>query len=274
MSLKLKRSLLAVLLAGAAVGAQAHKPWMLPSSTMIEGKDAWVSVDAAISEDLFDINHMPLKLDGLVITAPDGNVVKPENVMQGHMRSSFDVALSQPGTYKASIVSQNVMASYMLNGEMKRWRGSEEAFAKEVPGGAQDLKVTRMQSRLETFFSANTLSEGVFKPSGSGLEFVPVTNPTDLRTGEKATWRFLIDGKPAAGQAFSLIPGDVRFRGTLGEIRMVTDARGELTFTLPAGGRYMVSSSWPASQAPADGKPPAMPPRRLSYAATVEVMPQ
>lgn len=274
MSLKFKRSLLAVLLAGAAVGAQAHKPWMLPSSTMIEGKDAWVTIDAAISEDLFDVNHMPLKLDGLVVTAPDGSTVKPENVMQGHMRSSFDVALNQSGTYKASIVSQNVMASYTLNGETKRWRGSEEALVKEVPAGAQDLKVSRMQSRLETFFSANALSDGVFKPSGSGLEFMPLTNPTDLRAGEKATWRFLIDGKPAAGQAFSLIPGDVRFRGMLGEIRLVTDTKGELTFTLPAGGRYMVSSSWPAQAPAGDGKPPVMPARRLSYAATVEILPQ
>jgi uncharacterized GH25 family protein len=200
--------------------------------------------------------------------------VTPQNLLTGHLRSSFDVQLAKPGTYKAAIVQQNVMASYMLNGEMKRWRGTEETFAKEIPAGATDVKATRMASRLETFFSANALSDGVFKPTGSGLEFVPVTNPTDLRSGEKATWRFLIDGKPAANQAFSLIPGGVRYRGVLGEIRMSTDAKGEITFTLPAGGQYMLSSSWPTAAPAADGERPAMPARRLSYAATLEVLAQ
>jgi hypothetical protein len=95
-----------------------------------------------------------------------------------------------------------------------------------------------------------------------------------LRAGEKATWRFLLDGKPAANQAFSLIPGGVRYRGTLGEIRQSTDAKGEITFTLPDAGMYLVSSGWPAAAAPVPGQPPQIPPRRVSYAATVEILPQ
>lgn len=276
-SIQLHKPLMALMLvglAGLAANAQAHKPWMLPSSAMVEGKDAWVTVDAAISEDLFDIDHMPLKLDALEIMGPDGARVTPQNVLVGHLRSSFDVQLAKPGTYKAAIVQQNVMGSYMLNGEMKRWRGTEETLAKDVPAGATDVKMSRMSSRLETFFSAESLSDAVFKPTGSGLEFVPVTNPSDLRAGEKATWRFLIDGKPAANQAFSLIPGGVRYRGVLGELRMSTDAKGEITFTLPAGGQYLLSSSWPASAPTADGARPPMQPRRLSYAATLEVLAQ
>ena len=65
----------------------------------------------------------------------------------------------------------------------------------------------------------------------------------------------------------------MRYRGTLGEIRHVTDARGELTFTIPAAGMYLVTSSWPA-QTREPGQPPQMPTRRVTYAATVEVLPQ
>jgi len=99
-------ALMLAALAGLGANAQAHKPWMLPSSAMVEGADAWVTVDAAISEDLFDINHMPLKLDALEITGPDGARVTPQNVLVGHLRSSFDVQLVKPGTYKAASCSK------------------------------------------------------------------------------------------------------------------------------------------------------------------------
>lgn len=263
-----------LLLSGISMQAQAHRPWLLPSSTMVDAKEAWVTVDAAISEDLFDIDHMPLKLDDLKITGPDGAAVAPENVGTGKLRSTFDVKMVLPGTYKASIVQQNVFGSYQLNGETKRFRGSEATLAKDVPADAKDVKLSRMTSRLETFFSANSTSDGVFKPTGVGLEFVPVTHPNDMRAGEKATWRFLLDGKPAANQGFSLVPGGVKYRGVLGEIRQTTDAKGEITFTLPAAGMYLLSTSWPAMTPPTPGQPPVMVPRRLSYSATLEVLPQ
>lgn len=274
MLIKLKQPLLALALAGLALNASAHRPWMLPSSTMVDTKEPWVTVDAAISEDLFDIDFLPLKLEALEITGPDGQRVAPENSLTGKLRSSFDVKMAKPGTYKAAIVQQNVNGSYTLNGETKRFRGSEDSYAKDVPAGAENVKLSRMYSRLETFFSATSTSEAVFKPTGVGLEFVPVTHPNDMRAGEKATWRFLLDGKPAANQAFSLVPGGVRYRGVLGEIRQSTDAKGEITFTLPAAGMYYLSTSWPVSAPGEPGKPPVMPPRRVSYAATLEVLPQ
>ncbi|WP_426343582.1 DUF4198 domain-containing protein [Pseudoduganella sp. R-32] len=275
--MKLSKTLIALALAGAAFSAQAHKPWLLPSSSLVDSKEPWVTVDAAISEGLFDIDHQPLKLDGISITGPDGAKVEMLNALTGRLRSTFDVKMAKPGTYKIALVSQSVMASWKVNGEMKRWRGSEAELAANVPANAEELNVSRTASRLETFVSANKTDEAVFKPSGVGLELVPVTHPNDMRAGEQATWRFLLDGKPAANQAFSLIPGGVRYRGTLGEIRMATDAKGEISFKIPEAGMYLVSSSWPAAAAPQAGQQPGprqMPPRRVTYAATVEVLPQ
>ncbi|WP_300756604.1 DUF4198 domain-containing protein [Janthinobacterium sp.] len=271
---KVRKSLMVLALAGLSLSAHAHRGWMVPSSTMVESKDAWVTVDAAVSDGLFEIDHQPLRLDLLQITGPDGATVAPANVLTGRLRSVFDVKLEKPGTYKAAIVSQTVMASYKVNGEQKRFRGNEETFKKDVPADAQELKVTRTAGRLETFFSSGETSTAVFKPTGAGLEFVPVTHPNDLRAGEKATWRFLVDGKPAANLAFSLVPGGVRYRGVLGEIRQTTDAKGEITFTVPAAGMYYLSSSWPAAAPAVPGQPPAMPERRMTYAASVEVLPQ
>ncbi|MYM26893.1 DUF4198 domain-containing protein [Duganella sp. CY15W] len=279
--MNLQKTLIALALAGmslVSLSAQAHKPWLLPSSTQVEaGRDgnAWVTVDAAISEGLFDIDHQPLKLDGIDITGPDGAKLAPENVNNGKLRNTFDLKLVKTGTYKIALVSQSVFGSYKdKEGNVKRFRGTEESLAKDVPADASEVKLSRTESRLETFVSNGDASKEVLKPTGKGLELVAVTHPTELRAGEKATFRFLLDGKPAANQGVSLIPGGVKYRGTLGEIRKTTDANGELTLVLPAAGAYMVSSSWPAAAPQAPGQPPQMPPRRATYAAIVDILPE
>lgn len=274
MSTKLTKSFITLLLAGLAFNAQAHKPWLLPSSTVLDEKDAWITVDAAISEGLFDIDHQPLKLDGVIVTGPDGAPVAYENVNLGKLRNTFDLKLAKPGTYKISQVTQNVAGSYTIDGATKRFRAPEDSYAKEIPAGAKDVVISHQYNRLETFVTSGAPTQTVLKPSGVGLELVPLTHPNDMRTGDTARWRFLVDGKPAAHLAFSLIPGGVRYRGTLGEIRQSTDANGEISFALPAPGMYMVSAATPAMAPPVDGKPAPMPAKRMSYAATVEVLPQ
>ena len=35
------------------MAAHAHRAWMLPSATVLSGNEPWVTVDAAVSNDLF-----------------------------------------------------------------------------------------------------------------------------------------------------------------------------------------------------------------------------
>ena len=58
---KFNKTLIALALAGATMTAHAHKPWLLPTSTIVESRDNWVTIDAAVSEGLFDVDHVPLK---------------------------------------------------------------------------------------------------------------------------------------------------------------------------------------------------------------------
>lgn len=254
--------------------AQAHRTWLLPSSTQVDGKDPWVTVDAAVSENLFDLDTNMLKLDGLSITGPDGAPVQPENAATGRLRSTFDVKLAKPGTYKIGLVTESVMANYKLNGEAKRWRGTMEAFTKEVPANAEELRSTRMHSRLETFVSAGKPNNSVFKPSGVGLELVPISHPTELQAGQKASFRVLLDGQPASGLGVSAIPGGVRYRGVLKEIRVATDAKGEFSITWPDAGMYWITASYPPRAESQPGQPAPQPARRVSYGGTFEVLPQ
>jgi hypothetical protein len=266
-----KKTILSLALAGLSFGASAHRGWMLPSTGFVEKEEAWVTIDGAVSEGLFEFDHVPLRMDGVTVTDPSGATSAATGAVLGKLRSTLDLRLPQDGTYRIAMVSNNVMGSYKLNGEEKRFRGPEASVAKEIPAGATDVQKSTTHTRMETFVSANKLSTGALKPSGEGLELVPVTHPNDLRAGETAKFRFQLDGKPLANFPFSLVPAGVKFRGTINEIRLSTDAKGEASFTLPAANRYWMSAKYPVEQPKGPGAPGS---RRYAYSATFEILPE
>jgi uncharacterized GH25 family protein len=266
-----KKTILSLALAGVSFAASAHRGWMLPSTGFVEKEEAWVTIDGAVSEGLFEFDHVPLRMDGVTVTDPDGLTTPATGAVLGKVRSTLDLRLPKDGTYRIAMVSNNVMGSYKLNGEEKRFRGTEQSVAKDIPAGATDVKKSSTHSRMETFVTANKLSTGALKPSGQGLELVPVTHPNDLRAGETAKFRFQLDGKPLANFPFSLVPAGVKFRGTINEIRISTDAKGEASFTLPDPNRYWLSAKFPVEQAKGPGEPGS---RRYAYSATFEILPE
>ncbi|WP_034302790.1 DUF4198 domain-containing protein [Herbaspirillum sp. RV1423] len=253
------------------LSASAHRTWMLPSATVLSGNDPWVTVDAAVSNDLFFFEHFPLKLDGLQVTAPDGATAKAENAYTGKYRSSFDVHLTQSGTYKLAILNQGLFASYKdANGQTRRWRGTAETFVREVPADAKDLQVSQMQGRIETFVTAGKPSKKALEITGAGLELQPITHPTDLVVGDTASFRLLLDGKPAANVKVEVVPGGVRYRDKLNDRDITTDADGKFSVTWPQPGMYWMEAS--VKDDKASVKPAKE--RRANYVATVEVLPQ
>jgi uncharacterized GH25 family protein len=268
----MKIALRAILLAAALLAplaSHAHKTWLLPSAT-VSTVDQWVTIDAAVSNDLFYFNHVPLRLDSLMITAPDGSKIAPENSHTGKYRSVFDIQLKQNGTYKVALLNQGVFASYEENGARKRWRGSAEKFATEVPANAKGLEVNESVGRIETFVTAGKPSDAALKPSNVGLELIPVTHPNDLFAGEASKFRFLLDGKPAANLNVVLQPGGTRYRNEQQEQQLKTDANGELSVTWSNPGMYWLESVLQDQKTSVRQAKQ----RRVSYVATFEVLPQ
>lgn len=269
-SLLARTGLTIALIAGMALPAAAHRTWMLPSATVLSGQDPWITVDAAVSNDLFYFEHVPLRLDGLQVIAPDGGEGKAENQATGKYRSTFDVHLDKPGTYKVAMASGGLMASWEEGGQRKRWRGTAETFAKEVPANAEKLQVTENFRRMEFFATAGKPTDTVLKPTGKGLELVPVTHPNDLFAGENATFQFVLDGKPAPDLEVSIIPGGIRYRNELGEMKLKTDKDGKLTVKWPAPGMYWMEADLEDNKTSV--KQAAK--RRASYNTTLEVLAQ
>jgi uncharacterized GH25 family protein len=222
--------------------ASAHRSWMVPSFTVLSG-DAWVTFDAAISNELFYADHRAMRLDGVTVYAPDGSVEKLQNASTGQYRSTFDVQLTKPGTYKIASASSTVMASWTESGEVKRFRGSPDDFAKQVPAGAADLKTVKSFNRNETFVTRDAPTDAVLKTTGKGLELAPVTHPNDLVAGEAATFKFLLDGKPAADLEVTFAPGNSRYRATPGDFKVKTGADGSFKVTFPEAGMYWLNAT-------------------------------
>jgi uncharacterized GH25 family protein len=281
---------------------QAHRSWLLPSGTIYSGQLPWVSVDAAVSNDIFYYEHNAAGLDNLLVVGPDGQPVQAENQAKGRYRSVFDVKLAQPGTYRIALVNDTLIASYKVGTETKRLRGSAESLAKDIPAEAQELRVSHSQNRVETFVTSGKPNGDALKPVGRGIELVPVTHPNDLVEGDTATFRFIDNGKPAAGYAAIVILGGLRYRSELGEMRMTTDEQGEIKVKWPAAGMYWVNVSPPRASVMGAGNVPggsnagsspsetpvaasavqptgpmgtlAEPVRRSGYSLTLEVLPR
>ncbi|HEY6644858.1 DUF4198 domain-containing protein [Povalibacter sp.] len=263
------RFVVVALAAAAPLTVHAHKAWLLPSTT-VTTVDQWVTVDAAVSNDLFYFNHVPLRLDGLVVTAPDGTQVKPENLSTSKYRTMFDLHLTQNGTYKLANINRGLTASYEEDGKVKRWRGTAEKFATEVPANAPKLQVAESAGRVETFVTAGKPTTEALKPSNIGLELIPVTHPNDLYANEEAKFRFILDGKPAADLEIEIVAGGTRYRDHQEEIKVKTDAKGEFAVTWPAPGMYWLEAGLQDNKTSLQQAKQ----RRASYVATFEVLQQ
>ncbi len=270
------RLIAAAALVSVPAALSAHRMWMLPSGTVFSDTSGWVTVDAAVSNDLFFFDHQPLRLDGVKVWQPDGSEGVLQNGATGRYRSVFDVRLDKPGTWKIGTQMTAVMGSFKVDGVEKRLgrRGPPQPGAPapltvaDIPANATDVKLAETSTRNEIFVTAGAPTTTVFRPTGKGLEFAPVTHPDELVAGETATFRFLVDGKPAPGLRVTIIPGGKRYRNDEGARELSTGADGVLSVTWPAAGMYWLN----ATLTDAKATTPRATERRMSYVTTLEVL--
>ena len=270
------RLIAAAALVSVPAALSAHRMWMLPSGTVFSDTSGWVTVDAAVSNDLFFFDHQPLRLDGVKVWQPDGSEGVLQNGATGRYRSVFDVRLDKPGTWKIGTQMNAVMGSFKVDGVEKRLgrRGPPQPGAPapltvaDIPANATDVKLAETSTRNEIFVTAGAPTTTVFRPTGKGLEFAPVTHPDELVAGETATFRFLVDGKPAPGLKVTIIPGGKRYRNDEGARELSTGADGVLSVSWPAAGMYWLN----ATLTDAKATTPRATERRMSYVTTLEVL--
>ncbi|WP_294336564.1 DUF4198 domain-containing protein [uncultured Sphingomonas sp.] len=277
------KTLTARLLAAAALlsipaGVSAHRLWLLPSGTIFSGTDSWVTVDMAASNDLFYADHQPGRLDGMKVWQPDGTPGQIQNGATGRYRSVFDVQLDKSGTWKIGTETNALMGSFKVDGVEKRIGGRPAMgpngqriaplTVADIPANATDVQLIEVSGRNEIFVTAGEPTRTVLKPTGKGLELDAVTHPDELVAGETAKFRFLVDGKPAAGLKVTIVPGGKRYRNAEGARELTTGADGMLAVDWPSAGMYWLNATYQDAKATI----PRATGRRMSYTTTLEVM--
>ena len=299
-----KRLLIAAAIASLSIGAaEAHRAWIVPSTSIVSGDNAYVSFDAAVSNDLFFADHMPMRVEGIVITAPDGSTAKPENAMVGKYRTTFDLKLDQKGTYRIAQVSSGggrggpppgmmaggapggqggeparpapvlgdpngpFMAQWTEGAETKRWRGTVAEFTAQGIDKKAGVELSTSNRRVETFVTSGEPSPVAL--TNKGLELAGGTHPNDLYSGEVVSLKFADNGKPAANVKFTIIAGADRYREDEGAIEVTTDTDGVAKVTFPAAGMYWLSGQSNAAIT-VEGKAVKS---QSSYVAVLEVLP-
>ncbi|MFD1789869.1 DUF4198 domain-containing protein [Sphingomonas floccifaciens] len=272
------RLLAAAALLSIPATVSAHRLWLLPSGTIFSGTDSWVTVDTAASNDLFYADHQPGRLEGMKVWQPDGTPGQIQNGATGRYRSVFDVQLNKPGTWKIGTETTALMGSFKVDGVEKRIGGRPgmgpngqrvaPLTVADIPANATDVQLTEVSGRNEIFVTAGEPTRTVLTPTGKGLELDAVTHPDELVAGEPAKFRFLVDGKPAAGLKVTVVPGGKRYRNAEGARELTTGADGVLSVDWPTAGMYWLNATYQDAKSTT----PRATGRRMSYTTTLEVM--
>lgn len=236
-----KRLLIAAAAASLMAGAaSAHRAWILPSTTVVSGENAWVTFDAAASNNLFFPDHRPMQVDAISITAPDGAALKPANATVGQYRTTFDLKLDQKGTYRIAQASSGLNASWKEGADTRRWRGTMQDYIAQGIDRKPGVELTASNRRVETFVTNGAPTP--LKLTGKGLELGGATHPNDLYSGEEISFTLTDNGKPAANVEVSIIAGGDRYRDEPGELKLKTGADGTVSFKLDVAGMYWLEA--------------------------------
>ncbi len=252
---------------------QAHNLWLLPSDTSKGGKGGWVTFDLALSTELFTFDSGSPKLGPIQIIAPDATTSEVQNIFEGKLRTSFDVEINQPGTYKVFVTNNGLTARWeAVDGKRGFWpaRGAKAdpaELATAIPKDAKNLEVTQGSRRVETFVTLGAPSKAALKPTNQGLELVPVTHPNDLAASESSEFIFLMDGKPAAGVKIEVIEGGSRYRLSPVEKQYETDKNGRVKIQWKKTGMFWLGANYKDNKAT---KPATA--RSGTYSGTFEVL--
>ena len=67
-----------------------------------------------------------------------------------------------------------------------------------------------------------------------------VTHPSNIAENEKVTFKFLFNGKAQKNVSVEITANGVRYRDTPNTLKLLSNAKGEITFTPQHAGRYLL----------------------------------
>lgn len=260
----MRRSLLsAALLAGWALAgaAQAHSPYLLPSAFDVTDRKL-VTVQGAFTESFFS-PEVVMKSDAWAVVGPDG-ARQPLTATNLRELALVEVPTEQAGTYRVTTGQRTgrTAKAVLVKGE---WVFLEDPG--KAPAGAAPVDMQSLTT-AEVYVTRGAPNAAALQPMGKGLEFVAVTHPSSIFTGQDAKFVVLFDGRPVKGQAITLQAGDDRYAETKASpVTVVSDDQGGFSIKVARSGVYQIQSRYRVAPA-AEGQAG----HSYTYALTFEAL--
>ncbi|MRS16725.1 DUF4198 domain-containing protein [Enterobacteriaceae bacterium RIT691] len=223
----------------AASSVQAHEFWMVPH-------DALSKTDAQVLFELRIGSGIPGKqsprIPGLVsdftATDADGSYAvsgHDNSLVTGHLRPRrAGATIAALRTNEAQItLSAAEFEAYL------REEGLEKIIRQRQENGDSAQPDNELYSRCaKSIILVDGQSQGFDKAVGLPLELIPQTEPLSFKPGQSYRLRLLRDGQPLVGtQVKAQMQGQQRY-----QLKVVTDANGEVALTLPESGVWLFSA--------------------------------
>lgn len=227
---------LAGLLLGAA--AQAHSPYMLPSAFDVSDRKV-VTVQGAFTEAFFS-PEVVMKSDAYAVVGPDGRRA-PLTPTYLRELALVEVPTETAGTYRITTGQRlgRTAKAALIKGE---WVFLEDPAA--APTGAQVIDMTSITT-ADVYVTKGAPNGAAVAAIGKGLEFVAVTHPSSIFTGQDAVFEVLFDGKPVASQDITLHAGGDRYADVKTPPKALkSDARGRFAVKVERSGVYQIQARY------------------------------
>jgi len=220
-------------LAGAA---QAHSPYLLPSAFDVSDRKV-VTVQGSFTESFFS-PEVVMKSDAWAVVGPDGTRT-PLTATNLRELALVEVPTDKPGTYRITTGQRTgrTAKAVLVKGEWEFLEDPSKAPAGTTPVDMQSLTLA------DVYVTRGAPSATALAPAGKGLEFVAVTHPSSIFTGQDAKFTVLFDGKPVKGQEITLHAGDDRYADTkTPPVTLTSDDQGRFTVKVARSGVYQLQA--------------------------------
>ena len=250
----MRRSLLSAALAAGVTFAgltlagatQAHSPYLLP--TVFDASDRkLVTVQGSFTESFFT-PEVVMKSDAWAVIGPDGarKALTPTNLRE---LALVEVAVEQPGTYRITSGQRTgrTAKAVLVKGEWVFLEDPDKAPAGSTPVDMQSLTLA------DVYVTRGAPNAAALAPIGKGLEFVAVTHPSEITTGQDAKFVALFDGKPVKGQAITVNAADDHYaEAKTAPVTVTSDDQGRFTIKPAKSGVYQIQARYRVAPTAAD----------------------
>lgn len=275
----------ALAVAMAATQAVAgHMPYLEPK-TFAPRRDV-VTIEAAMAEEatLFVPDFTIRGTGDYQVTDPTGTTRKIEGVTTLKEVAIFEAPTPAEGTYRITTGERAGRQGKIAKIDGV-WRNVRPAGAPnrppegappnpngpideaQIPAGAEVMTTTSFL-KAEVYVTRGAPNAAALKPTGQGLEIVPVTHPNEAYAGEAFKFRLLADGQPLGGVPFTVSKAREGYEPQRFTTGGTAAADGAAEITLAKPGIYVIQVQNPVR---VEGQPPVPAARALTTTLTLEV---